>query len=51
MENLNTKKPGIIASFRSLKQWAEEEKGIKINPGVADVIRQYPMKVMNTIGA
>jgi len=45
MENSNPKKPGIIASFRSLKQWAEDEKGIRINASVADVIRQYPMKV------
>lgn len=45
MENSKPKKPGIIASFRSLKQWAEDEKGIKINASVADVIRQYPMKV------
>ena len=45
MENSNTKKPKIIASFKSLKQWAEDEKGIRINAGAADVIRQYPMKV------
>jgi len=45
MENSNPKKPGIIASFRSLKQWAEDERGIRINARVADVIRQYPMKV------
>ena len=45
MENSKPKKPGTIASFRSLKQWAEDEKGIRINAGVADVIRQYPMKV------
>ena len=45
MKNSNPKKPKIIASFRSLKQWAEAEKGIRINASVADVIRQYPMKV------
>ena len=45
MKNSNPKKPGIIASFSSLKQWAEDEKGIRINARVADVIRQYPMKV------
>jgi len=45
IENSNIKKPGIIASFKSLKQWAEDEKGIRINASVADVIRQYPMKV------
>jgi lysine 2,3-aminomutase len=45
MKKTNPKKPGIIASFGSLKQWAEDEKGIRINARVADVIRQYPMKV------
>ena len=45
MENVNTKKPGTITSFKCLKQWAEDEKGVRINTGVADVIRQYPMKI------
>jgi lysine 2,3-aminomutase len=45
MGNSNPKKPGIIDSFRSLKQWVEDEKGMRINASIADVIRQYPMKV------